>query len=69
MNLKKRPAETPIDPEDPIAQLQSRAEHLLELVDGAYDLVEIYHASSPAQIQWKKNWLAKAKSLGANPSW
>ena len=37
----------------------------LELVDGAYDIIEIYKAESPAQIAWKQAWLAKAKELGA----
>ena len=42
---------------------------LVELVDGAYDIVEIWAAESPAQIAWKKAWMAKARKLGANPSW
>ena len=41
----------------------------VELLDGAYDIVEIWKAETPAQIAWKTAWLAKAKELGANPSW
>jgi hypothetical protein len=41
----------------------------IELLDGAYDIIEIWKAESPAQIAWKREWLAKAKELGANPSW
>lgn len=41
----------------------------LELLDGAYDIIEIWNAATPAQIEWKKNWLVKARELGANPSW
>jgi hypothetical protein len=38
-------------------------------LDGAYDIIEIWKAESPAQIAWKQAWLTKAKELGANPSW
>ena len=42
---------------------------LLELVDGAYDAVEIMRTDgSPYNTQWKKDWLTKAKECGANPS-
>jgi hypothetical protein len=41
----------------------------IELLDGAYDIIEIWKAESPAQIAWKQAWLTKAKELGANPSW
>lgn len=30
------------------------------LVDGAKPIVELWNAQSPAQIEWKRNWLAKA---------
>lgn len=39
----------------------------LELVDGAYEIVELSKAETPAQKKWKANWLAKARSLGAQP--
>lgn len=42
---------------------------LVELIDGAYDIIEIWNAESPAQIAWKKAWMAKARELGAHPSW
>ena len=42
---------------------------LVELIDGAYDIIEIWKAESPAQISWKKAWMAKARELGAHPSW
>jgi hypothetical protein len=42
---------------------------LVELIDGAYDIIEIWKAESPAQIAWKKAWMAKARELGAHPSW
>jgi hypothetical protein len=40
---------------------------LLELVDGAYELVFVYKPSSPAQEAWKRNWLEKARLAGAGP--
>lgn len=39
-----------------------RIEKLLELVDGAYDFVEIYGAS-----KWREDWLASATKYGAGP--
>ena len=33
-----------------------------ELLDGCYDIIEIYNATTPAQKEWKKNWLKKAKN-------
>ena len=42
---------------------------LLELVNEAYDIIELWNAKSPSQESWKKEWLKKAKELGANPSW
>jgi hypothetical protein len=45
------------------------AKALLELVDAAYDLVEIYDTGdSPYNRVWKKAWLQKARELGASPS-
>lgn len=41
---------------------------LVELIDGAYDIIEIWKAEAPAQIAWKKAWMAKARELGAHPS-
>jgi hypothetical protein len=40
---------------------------LLELVDGAYELVFLYRPSSPAQEAWKRDWLEKARKAGAGP--
>lgn len=38
----------------------------IELIDGAYEIVELSKAETPAQKKWKAGWLAKAKELGAN---
>jgi hypothetical protein len=42
---------------------------LLELVDGAYELVEMFKPDSPAAETWKRDWLEKARKAGAGPDW
>lgn len=42
---------------------------LLELVDGAYDIIELWKPETPAQIEWRRAWMEKARELGAQPSW
>lgn len=43
------------------------------LLDGAYDVVELWHtpsageAASPSQVEWKKKWLQDAKKWGVGP--
>ena len=49
--------------------LEARCREYTELIDGAYDIIEIWYASSPAQQKWKKEWMQKARDKGANPSW
>lgn len=39
----------------------------LELIDGAYEIVEMWKVESPWQSKWKEEWLRKARELGANP--
>ena len=56
-----------------IAEAADRMEELLELVDGAYDIVEIYEPNCPKEVdayppQWRRHWLEKARNCGANPS-
>jgi hypothetical protein len=36
----------------------------IELVDSAYNIVELYDAKSPYQKEWKQRWLEKARELG-----
>ena len=36
------------------------------LIDGAYDIIELWKAESPAQIEWKKRWLENARKHGAS---
>ena len=48
----------------------SKAKALVELIDGAYEIVEIMDVKdSPYNKAWKAAWLAKARELGAEPSW
>lgn len=41
---------------------------LRDLLDGAYDIVEIWAAITPAQKKWKEEWLALSRKHGAIPS-
>jgi hypothetical protein len=41
----------------------------IELIDGAYDIIELWKPQSPSQEAWRNAWLVKAKELGAHPSW
>jgi len=43
------------------------AEQAIELVDGAWEVVELYKPKSPAQAAWKRDWLRKAREVGAGP--
>jgi len=36
------------------------------LIDGVYELVEIFDAKYPAQKKWKEDWLKKAREHGAS---
>jgi hypothetical protein len=47
-----------------------REKALLELVDGAYDIIELYDPKDSAYNKvWRETWLKKARELGAVPSW
>ena len=43
------------------------AEKAIELVDGAWEIVELFPAKSPAQEAWKREWLRRAREVGAGP--
>lgn len=36
-------------------------EEAISLLDGCYEIIELYEPKSPAQVEWKNNWLEKAK--------
>jgi len=39
----------------------------LELIDSAYEIVELWEATGEYNKKWKKEWLRKARELGAQP--
>jgi len=39
---------------------RSRMDRLLELVDGAKPLIEVWKAEFQAQAEWQKRWIASA---------
>lgn len=51
-----------------IAEAAQRLDEMQSLIDGAYDIVEIWPARSDAQIAWRKDWMEKARAAGAQPS-
>lgn len=36
------------------------------LIDGAYEIVELFEAKTPSQIEWKRKWLGAARKHGAS---
>lgn len=50
-----------------ILEASQRLEEMLSLLDGAYDVVEIWKAETPHQTQWKSEWLKIARKCGAIP--
>ncbi len=49
--------------------ISKRLISLLTLIDGAYDIVEIWNTdTSPYNTEWKKQWLQAARECGAQPS-
>jgi len=40
---------------------------LLELVDGAYEIVELYKPEGEYNKKWRDEWLKRARELGAQP--
>ncbi len=48
-----------------VEEAANRMQEMLELIDGAYDIVEIYGRDD--STQWRKNWMKKAVKCGAIP--
>lgn len=46
---------------------QSKHDEMLSLIDGCYEVVELWNATTPSQIEWKRNWLERARAMGAQP--
>lgn len=49
--------------------LEKKINDMLSMIDGAYEIVELwgYHSEYPSQKEWAKNWLEKARKYGAQP--
>lgn len=43
------------------------AEKAIALVDGAWEIVEMFQPKSPAQEAWKREWMRRAREVGAGP--
>jgi len=41
--------------------LKSLVDEGRSLVDGCYNVVELFTPKSPAQVEWRQNWLKKAR--------
>ena len=50
-----------------IAEAAQRMKEMLELLDGAYEIVELYEPISLFNKTWKETWLKDAKDCGASP--
>jgi hypothetical protein len=55
-----------------ISEGADRIEKLLELVDGVYDIVDVYNTYKEKEEfvafwEWKQNWLKTARQYGAGP--
>lgn len=36
------------------------------LIDGCYEVVELFDAKTPSQVEWKRKWLEAARQHGAS---
>ena len=45
------------------ADEQERMKQLETLVDGAYEIVELFKPESPSQVAWREAWLERAAKL------
>ena len=43
-----------------IFRLEDRLAKAISLIDGAYEVVELFKPSTPAQAEWKREWLTAA---------
>lgn len=46
--------------------LFTKYEDARSLIDGAYEIVELFEAKTPSQIEWKRKWLGAARKHGAS---
>ena len=66
MSVKRCPRCNEVVEFDAASNEDSSAMQLLELVDGALEVVALWKATSPDQKKWQANWIKKAKEMGAS---
>ncbi len=47
-------------------QLLKTIAEMRSLIDGAYEIVELFDTKTPSQVEWKKKWLQNARDHGAS---
>lgn len=52
-----------------IWEAAERLEEMLGLIDGCFEVVEIWKVTTPSQIVWKKQWIERALAVGATREW
>lgn len=46
--------------------LRDAYEDARSLIDGCYEIIEIWKAETPSQAEWKRKWLESARKHGAS---
>ena len=46
--------------------LFTKYEDARSLIDGCYEIIEIWKAETPSQVEWKRKWLEAARKHGAS---
>lgn len=46
--------------------LFTKYEDARSLLDGCYEIVELFNPETPSQIEWKRKWLEDARKHGAS---
>lgn len=52
-----------------IRDLEFKYEDARSLIDGCYEIVELFNPETPSQIEWKRKWLESARKHGASSCW
>jgi hypothetical protein len=47
-------------------ELKAKYEDARSLLDGCYEIVELFKPETPSQIVWKQKWLEGARKHGAS---
>lgn len=49
--------------------IHAKYEDARSIIDGCYEVVELFEAKTPSQIEWKRKWLEAARKHGASSCW